>query len=78
MSKVHVVGVSMTHFWKHLERSLKDLAGEALTSVLKDANCDKGMLDAVFFGNCVQGHMEGQDRSAERSHYGPLVSRGSR
>ena len=61
MSKVHVVGVSMTHFGKHLERSLKDLAGEALTSVLKDANCDKGMLDAVFFGNCVQGHMEGQD-----------------
>jgi len=61
MSKVHVAGVSMTHFGKHLERSLKDLAGEALTSVLEDANCEKGMLDAAFFGNCVQGHMEGQD-----------------
>ena len=61
MSDVHVAGVSMTHFGKHLDCSLKDLAGEALGEVLKDAGCETGMLEAVFFGNCVQGHMEGQD-----------------
>ena len=61
MSDVHVAGVSMTHFGKHLDRSLKDLAGEALGEVLKDAGCETSMLEAVFFGNCVQGHMEGQD-----------------
>ena len=61
MSDVHVAGVSMTHFGKYLDRSLKDLAGEALGEVLKDAGCETGMLEAVFFGNCVQGHMEGQD-----------------
>ena len=61
MSEVHVAGVSMTHFGKHLDRSLKDLTGEALSDVLKDAGCEKEMIEAVFFGNCVQGHMEGQD-----------------
>ena len=61
MSEVYVAGVSMTHFGKHLDRSLKDLAGEALAGVLKDADCDVKALEAVFFGNCVQGHMEGQD-----------------
>jgi acetyl-CoA acyltransferase len=61
MSDVYVAGVSMTHFGKHLDRSLKDLAGEALREVLADAGCEVGALEAVFFGNCVQGHMEGQD-----------------
>ena len=61
MSDVYVAGVSMTHFGKHLDRSLKSLAGEALSGVLADAGCEAHMIEAVFFGNCVQGHMEGQD-----------------
>jgi acetyl-CoA acyltransferase len=61
MSTVYVAGVSMTAFGKHLERSLKNLTGEALQGVLDDAGCEASMIDAVFFGNCVQGHMEGQD-----------------
>ena len=61
MNEIYIAGVSMTKFGKHLNRSLKDLTGEALTRVLKDAGCEKGGLDAAFFGNCVQGHMEGQD-----------------
>ncbi|MGE0487113.1 MAG: thiolase family protein [Gammaproteobacteria bacterium] len=61
MSDVYIAGVSMTPFGKHLERSLKDLAGEALRDALRDAGAAVGDLEAVFFGNCVQGHMEGQD-----------------
>lgn len=61
MSEIYIAGVSMTNFGKHLNRSLKDLTGEALASVLEDAGCEKSGLDAAFFGNCVQGHMEGQD-----------------
>ena len=61
MSDIYIAGVSMTHFGKHLDRSLKDLTAEALENVLKDAGCDKSQLEAAFFGNCVQGHMEGQD-----------------
>ena len=34
MSDVYIAGVSMTHFGKHLDRSLKSLAGEALASTL--------------------------------------------
>jgi acetyl-CoA acetyltransferase len=61
MSDIYIAGVSMTHFGKHLDRSLKDLTAEALANVLEDAGCDKSLLEAAFFGNCVQGHMEGQD-----------------
>lgn len=61
MSEVYVAGVGMTRFGKHLQRSLKDLANEALLAVTADAGCDLSSLEAVFFGNCVQGHMEGQD-----------------
>lgn len=61
MSDIYVAGVSMTHFGKHLEKSLKDLTGEALAGVVQDAGCGKEAIEAAFFGNCVQGHMEGQD-----------------
>lgn len=61
MREVFVAGVSMTHFGKHLNRSLKELAQDALIGVLADAGCEPRQLEAAFFGNCVQGHMEGQD-----------------
>jgi acetyl-CoA acyltransferase len=61
MSDIYIAGVSMTKFGKHLDRSLKDLTGEALAAVLKDAGCGSESIEAAFFGNCVQGHMEGQD-----------------
>ncbi len=34
MSTIYVAGVSMTHFGKHLERSIKDSTAEALNGVL--------------------------------------------
>ena len=61
MNKVFVAGVSMTPFGKQLDRSIKQLAADALAGVLADAGAETGDLQAVFYGNCVQGHMEGQD-----------------
>ena len=61
MRDVHIAGVSMTKFGKFLDKSLKDLTGDALHEVLKDAGCNGKSVEAAFFGNCVQGHMEGQD-----------------
>jgi len=58
---IYIAGVGMTKFGKHLDLSVKDMAGDVLDAVLVDSNCEKKHLDAVFFGNCVQGHMEGQD-----------------
>jgi len=61
MNEVYVAGVSMTRFGKQLNRSVKDLAAEALQGVLADAGASREHIEAVFYGNCVQGHMEGQD-----------------
>jgi len=61
MRDVFVAGVSMTPFGKHLERSLKSLTAEAFEGVLEDAGASTSDIQAAFFGNCVQGHMEGQD-----------------
>ena len=61
MNEVYVAGVSMTPFGKQLNRSVKELAAEALHGALADAGAERGQIEAVFYGNCVQGHMEGQD-----------------
>jgi len=61
MRDVFVAGVSMTPFGKHLERSLKSLTAEAFEGVLEDAGASTSDIQAAFFGNCVQVHMEGQD-----------------
>ena len=61
MRDAHIAGVSMTKFGKFLDKSLKDHTGDALHAVLKDAGCNGKSVEAAFFGNCVQGHMEGQD-----------------
>ena len=36
MSEVYIAGIAMTVFGRHLERSLDDLAGEALSGALQD------------------------------------------
>lgn len=60
MDDIYVIGVGMTPFGKFLSRSVKDLTREAVTEALKDADCEVGQIDAAFFSNAVQGHMEGQ------------------
>ncbi len=61
MTDIFIAGVSMTHFGKHLDKSMKSMTQEALEGVLRDAGCQASDIQAAFFGNCVQGHMEGQD-----------------
>src|SRR5258708_24415006 len=59
--KVFVVGVGMTRFGRHPDKSVKELPGEAVDQALADAGCGKADVQAAFFGNSTQGHMEGQD-----------------
>ena len=61
MKDVHIAGIAMTPFGRHLERSTKDLVAEAVEGACADAGCESTAIEAAFFGNCVQGHMEGQD-----------------
>ncbi len=59
--QVYIAGVSMTHFGKHLDKSIKQLTQTAVEQALTDAGCAKGQVQAAFFANATQGHMEGQD-----------------
>ena len=60
-SRASIAGVSMTRFGKFLNKSVKDLVQESVSDVLVDAGLSKDDVEAIFFGNCVQGHLEGQD-----------------
>jgi acetyl-CoA acyltransferase len=60
MTKVYVVGVSMTPFGRFLQRSLKDLAEQAVREALIDAAVGPEAVEAVFFSNATQGAVDGQ------------------
>jgi acetyl-CoA acetyltransferase len=60
METIYVVGVGMTKFGRHLERSIKDLTREAVELALADAGCKAGDLQGAFFSNTTQGYFEGQ------------------
>ena len=62
MSDIFITGVGMTQFGKQLDRSLKDLSADASIQAFADAGCGPSDIEAVFFGNCVQGHMVRQRR----------------
>ena len=57
---VFVAGVGMTPFGQHPDRSLRSLTEEAVTAALKDCGAEPSDIGAAFFGNAVQGAIEGQ------------------
>ncbi|WP_332852166.1 thiolase family protein [Duganella sp. S19_KUP01_CR8] len=60
MSEIYIVGVGMTPFGRHLERSLYDLIAEAVGLALDDAGCDKAQLGAAYYGTLTNGQFQGQ------------------
>ncbi len=61
MRDVAVIGAGMTHFGKFLERSLKDLAAEAVKGALDSAGIDKSKLQVAVVGNATAGLITGQE-----------------
>lgn len=57
---IYVVGVGMTRFGRWSDRSVKDLAAEAVQLALQDAGAERRDIQAVFFSNATQGAIEGQ------------------
>ena len=49
MLDVFVIGAGMTRFAKHLDRSIKSLAEEALDATLADAGLEKGAIQTAYF-----------------------------
>lgn len=60
MTDIYIAGIAMTVFGRHLDRSLEDLAREALEGALKDAGCSAGSIGAAFYAGITNGPLQGQ------------------
>lgn len=60
MSEIFVVGVGMTPFGRLTDLTIKAMVRQAVEAALKDAGIQKESIDAAFYGNASQGHMDGQ------------------
>jgi acetyl-CoA acetyltransferase len=60
MTTIYVAGIAMTVFGRHVERSLHDLAGEALQGALGDAGCKASDLGVAFYSGMTNGPLQGQ------------------
>lgn len=60
MQSIYIIGVGMTPFGRHLDKSVKQLTAWAVEDALKDAGCDRRHIGSAFFGNTTQGHFDGQ------------------
>ncbi len=60
MSDIYVVGVGMTPFGRMLDTDMKTLSRGAVDAALGDAGLQKADIEAGFFANASQGHMERQ------------------
>jgi len=61
MRDVAIVGAGMTDFGKFLDRSMKDIAGEAVKGALASAGIDKSKLQVAVVGNATAGLITGQE-----------------
>lgn len=60
-SSIYIVGVGMTEFGRHPERSLQSLGEEALSAVLADAGVSQRDVGQVFYSGVTQGPLQGQN-----------------
>ena len=60
MESVYIAGIGMTVFGRHPERTLDDLAGEALRAALADAGASTPDLEAAFYSGMTNGSLQGQ------------------
>ena len=60
MSDVYIVGVGMTKFGKHPDRSSTDLGAEAVLAAIRDAGIDPRRVEAAYCGHVYEGMAMGQ------------------
>lgn len=61
MRKVAILGVCMTKFGKHLDRSLRDLGREAILGAVKDAGVSLKDIQIAYVGSGLAGLITGQE-----------------
>lgn len=57
----YIAGVGMTRFGKHLDTTLKGLAGEAISEALADSGLDQSAIEVAYMGNAAGGVVQGQE-----------------
>jgi acetyl-CoA acetyltransferase len=60
MTNIYIAGIAMTIFGRHLERSIDDLAGEALRGALQDAGCSADAIGTAYYAGMTNGPLQGQ------------------
>jgi acetyl-CoA acetyltransferase len=60
MQNVFVVGVGMTQFGKHTDKSLRDLGREACLNALRDAGISPKEIEAGYCGNALGPAIQGE------------------
>lgn len=60
MEDIYVVGVGMTPFGRMPDTDIKAMSKQAVDGALSDAGIEKTAIEAAFFANASQGHMERQ------------------
>ncbi len=66
MSGVSIIGVGQTPVREHWDKSLRELALQAVLAALKDAHVEQ--VDAIYVGNMLSGELAGQE------HLGALIA----
>ena len=61
MRDVSIVGVGSTHFGRHSEEAIDDLAASAARDALADAGIEPERIGALYLGNFVAGMLTGQE-----------------
>lgn len=61
MNEVYVIGVGMTPFTKHWDRSIRSLATESTNQALNDAGVTAEKVAYTYFSNAVGGLVTGQE-----------------
>ena len=54
-NNIYIIGVGMIKFGKYLDKSVKDLTGEALREVVRDADVPIEDIEAAWYSNCTWG-----------------------
>jgi acetyl-CoA acetyltransferase len=57
----YIAGVGMTRFGKHLDSTLKGLAGEAICEAIEDAGIERSDVEAAYMANAAGGVVQGQE-----------------
>lgn len=60
MTQIYIAGIAMTVFGRHFERSLDDMAGEAVAGALKDAGATRDQIGTAFYAGITNGPLQGQ------------------